>query len=217
MAMPERGGSLTVTPFREVRMSAPNSMKRRWSPVLLLLVTVAAGCDGSGSSEPSVTDPTPPESPSTTTSGFDGPVDTQPPQFGSSSTLALADGFGVVCAGDTGGGEAWFVRLEGPGTEPGAARRAVAAFYEESLATSGYEVTWVVDSPDSIVLEGVGTEGDGAESLVSVTIRPTVHSTTVVAAVAIDRTAFGLAADAMASREGCWTGMELDDAAARAD
>ena len=190
----------------------------RWWNVGLVVVLLIAACgpgrDTTGSSgTPDPTAPSvEPEEPvvSITTSGFSGPTDTTPPSFGGLLMLPLADGFGVVCSGSTGGKEATFARLEGPSGDD-AYFAGVVEFYQRFLEGNGFAVARMLDEPRWVVFDGWSTEAE--EGVVSVTIRPTMHSITVAAAHAVDRPAFGLAADAM-NNEKCWSGSELDDAAA---
>lgn len=142
----------------------------------------------------------------TTTSGFTGPSDTTPPTLGASFTVPLAAGFGVVCAGSTEPPDGSFALLEGPWSD-GAEADAVAAFYEQFLESEAVSIEQVDKGRNYARFEGRTTTGP--ERLVFVDTANTVHSRTVLVAVASSRAAFSLAADAMDADPACFGGFRL--------
>jgi hypothetical protein len=140
------------------------------------------------------------ESPSTTTSGFAGPTDTNPPPFGPSLQLPLVDGYGVLCSGASAVDGFWYAALEGPFAQPELGGfEPIAAAYESFLEDAGFEVTKPVDSFGEMQLAGVGVE-----AVVSVTIGNTMSSNLVVAAWAVEPGGFVAVAESAAEDSRCY-------------
>lgn len=178
----------------------------RLSILVALVTLLGTACGGEDAPSPTGTGEAGAGATVTTTSGFAGPSDTTPPTLEGSFTVPLADGFGVVCAGSTEPPDGSFALLEGPFSD-GAEADAVVAFYEQFLESEGVSIEHVDKGRNYARFEGRTTTGP--EQLVFVETANTVHSRTVLIAVASSRAAFSLTADAMGADPACWGGEVL--------